>query len=166
MKSFAIVFSLLILVVGVASAATHEGDKAAADLPRFSDPSKPIIVESGTAFVIELDSNKTTGYEWQIAYPLDKYAFELVGVEYVKPRGSIPGAEGKENWTFNALSSRNGKLPIAFKYVRAWEKDLQPAKEITFSVTINKGADERRLEHIQKEMDQMRDESLNESLSQ
>ena len=151
MKRSAIIFLTLIFIARFS---------AFAEVSRFNNPDKLISVESGEVFIIELDSNRSTGYEWQIAYPLDKYAFELAGVEYARPLKASPGAGGKENWTFRALASRNGKLPIAFKYVRPWEKDLPPAKEITFSLIVNKGPEERQLEHQQKELDAIHDESL------
>jgi predicted secreted protein len=142
------------------------GALSAEELPGFSDPDKPITIPSGSVFVITLDSNRTAGYEWQISKPFDKYAFESIGVEYVNSAGGLVGAGGKENWTFRALGSRNGKLPIVFKYVRPWEKDVEPVRVITFTVTITKGPAELQVEHMQRELDKMHDVNLNPRLGE
>ena len=149
MKSPAIILLAAVFAAGALSAA---------ELPRFKDPGKPITVEAGTIFVIELESNRTTGYEWQISRPVDTSALELIGVEYIKGPASLVGAGGKENWTFKALSPRRGAMPLSFKYVRPWEKNAKSAKEIFFSVNITNGPEGRQLEEMQREMDRMRDE--------
>lgn len=138
----------------------HIGDaKSQGDLPRFSDPAKTIEVEAGKSFVITLESNRTTGYQWQFAAPFYRTILELVGVEYVKGPSNLAGAPGRENWTFNALHSTKEKVPIIFSYIRPWEKDVPPAKEITFFIIIAKGTSEQQLDSMQQELDRLRDES-------
>ena len=44
----------------------------------------------------------TTGYSWRLAEPLDKNLVQLVGSKYIKPEKAMPGAPGKEEWTFKA----------------------------------------------------------------
>ena len=78
---------------------------------RMSDPRKPIHVESGSIFIVTLESNRTTGYEWQVAGKLDPSAFEIVGVEYVKGASPLVGSGGIENWTFRALSAKRAPCP-------------------------------------------------------
>jgi inhibitor of cysteine peptidase len=85
-------------------------------------------------FVITLDANATTGYEWQLATPVDDKLINLVSSEYVPDKTGLVGSGGKSVWTFKALQA--GKAQISFKYIRSWEKDTPPAKEITYSVNI------------------------------
>lgn len=144
----------------------HFAGHAETGASQFSDPGKLITVESEQIFVITLESNRTTGYEWQIAGKLDTYAVELVGVEYVRGAGTMPGSGGRENWTFRAITSRRESVPIRFQYVRPWEKDAKPVKEVVFSVAINKGPVERQIERMQRAMDERHRESFNTKMDE
>jgi predicted secreted protein len=106
------------------------------------DPAKVVETSVGKEFTIELESNRTTGYGWQLQKPLDESLVKAVKNEYLttpRPAGEVPmaGAGGKEVWTFKAV--RAGKTAIDFKYVRPWEADKPPAKTASFRVVI-KGA--------------------------
>jgi inhibitor of cysteine peptidase len=90
----------------------------------------------GKEFVITLDANATTGYEWQLANPIDDTLIKLVGSEYVPDKTSLVGSGGKSIWTFKA--GRAGKAQISFKYIRPWEKDTPPEKKESFVVIIGK----------------------------
>jgi inhibitor of cysteine peptidase len=92
-------------------------------------------VDVGDEFAITLDSNATTGYEWQLADTLDESTLELVGSEYTIPNDEgLVGAGGIEVWTFKAVGA--GETTVPMKYVRPWEEDVAPAKERTFDVTV------------------------------
>lgn len=101
-----------------------------------------IEATAGKEFTISLDSNRSTGFSWQLAKPLDGTLVKSVKNDYQQaPQapGSPPivGAPGKEVWTFKAVKS--GKTTIEFKYVRVWEKDKAPAKTASFPVVIKAG---------------------------
>jgi inhibitor of cysteine peptidase len=121
----------------------------------FSVPGKPISVSAGQRFAIVLESNKTTGYEWNaklngikigaiapadvVKSPPPICAF--VTAEYAVPSTNaqlnsrqLSGAGGWEIWTFDAIS--RGKMKISFKYSRAWEKDVPPVKTADFEVFV------------------------------
>lgn len=91
-------------------------------------------VRAGQEFTITLDSNPTTGYQWQLGKPLDENIVKLVSSKYKGPVTSKPGAGGEEGWTFRAEGT--GKAEIALKYVRPWEKDMPAAKEQTYEVIV------------------------------
>ena len=108
---------------------------------KYNDPNTAIEVEEDQQFAIALESNPTTGYSWQLAEPLDESVVELVSSEYEKKAGGTKGGEGEavgsggeEAWTFKAVGK--GDTKISFKYVRPWEKDVAPAEEKAFSVTV------------------------------
>ena len=88
----------------------------------------------GKDFVITLDANATTGYEWRLANPIDDSLIKFVGSKYVPDKTGLIGSGGKSIWTFKAF--RAGKARIFFKYIRPWEKDTPPAKEVTYIVDI------------------------------
>ena len=90
----------------------------------------------GQSFTVMLEANKTTGYEWQFAKPLDKRMVKLISTEYLTDKTGLIGAGGKQVWVFEALKA--GKAYIYFKYVRPWEKDVPPVKEEYFLIFIKK----------------------------
>lgn len=81
-----------------------------------------------------MDANATTGYEWQIASPIDDKLINLVSSEYVPYKTGLVGSGGKSIWTFKAIHA--GKAHISFKYIRPWEKNTPPVKEAVYIVDI------------------------------
>ncbi|MBU0672161.1 MAG: protease inhibitor I42 family protein [Candidatus Margulisbacteria bacterium] len=99
-------------------------------------PAKGQIVRIGENISFSLDSNATTGYQWQLARPLDNNFVELVSSVYLVPNTGRVGTGGTEIWTFKAL--KVGRTKIYLKYVRPWEKDEPPAETRVFDVKIIK----------------------------
>jgi len=85
----------------------------------YSDPSVPIVVEEGQEFSILLESNPTTGYQWQLTQPPDEAVLSLVKTEFEEPEENLLGAGGRERWTFKAEG--RGRTTLYFVYVRPWE---------------------------------------------
>jgi inhibitor of cysteine peptidase len=100
----------------------------------FSDPSKTVEAALGSEFSIVLESNQTTGFGWDISKPLDEKVVRFVSSEYVASSAAMPGAPGREIWTFRACAA--GKTAISFRYVRPWEKDVPPVKKADFDVVV------------------------------
>lgn len=94
-----------------------------------------IIVNAGDTFKIELKSNPTTGYLWQLARPLDNNIINLVSSQYIPPETNLIGAGNKEVWIFKALKS--GKTSIILKYIRPWEND-RPVEQKVFIINIKR----------------------------
>jgi len=99
------------------------------------DMANTIKTTVGREFVITLDANATTGYEWQLANPIDDSLIKLVSSEYIPDKTELVGRGGKSIWTFKAICA--GKAQISFKYIRPWEKDTPPTKEAPYIVDIN-----------------------------
>ncbi|MDD4183346.1 MAG: protease inhibitor I42 family protein, partial [Candidatus Omnitrophica bacterium] len=95
---------------------------------------KTIKVEAGQDFTITLEANATTGYEWQLAKPLDENRFKLISSGYVADKLNRIGAGGRQVWVFKALKA--GETVISFKYIRQWEKNTPPAKEESFLIHV------------------------------
>jgi inhibitor of cysteine peptidase len=100
----------------------------------YSDPAKTIDVELCKDFTITLESNKTTGFGWDIATPIDEKIIKFIGCEYIAAQTGLIGSGGMEIWSFRAVCP--GKTNISFKYIRPWEKDVPPAKNLTFNVVV------------------------------
>jgi len=104
-------------------------------IPALAYAGTDIKSDAGKEFTVTLDSNKTTGYEWQLAKPLDENIVRLVKPEYIPGSSNLCGAPGKEVWKFKAI--KPGRTAIYFKYVRPWEKNPVSAKDRVFSITVN-----------------------------
>ncbi|MFA6281637.1 MAG: protease inhibitor I42 family protein [Candidatus Omnitrophota bacterium] len=100
-------------------------------------PAGAIKVQVGQEFTLALGANATTGYEWQLAKPLDESSFKLISSEYLPDKTELVGAGGKQVWLLKALKS--GEVTISFKYVRPWEKDAPPVEEKSFLIKIAEG---------------------------
>ena len=100
----------------------------------YNDPAKSIDIELCKDFTITLESNKTTGFGWDIATPIDEKIVKFMGCEYIAAQTGLVGSGGREIWSFRAICP--GKTNISFKYIRPWEKDVPPAKNLTFNVAV------------------------------
>jgi len=87
-------------------------------------------VEEGQDFLILLDSNLTTGYQWMPEF--DYSYIELTEIEYIEGDSAV-GSEGKEEFKFKAL--RKGEMKIVFTYFRAWV-EKGPINKVIFKVDI------------------------------
>ncbi|MFH0855430.1 MAG: protease inhibitor I42 family protein [Candidatus Omnitrophota bacterium] len=99
---------------------------------------KIVKAVAGKEFVIDLKSNITTGFQWQLAKAVDKEYLILTGLRYITKKSRITGSGGKEEWAFRAV--KPGRTVISFQYVRPWEKKAAPADEKRFVIKIEKGS--------------------------
>ena len=133
-----LLFTLIIILLLLAFCAVYAQDATTQATPEYQKEQKMVVsieVRAGDEFAITLESNRTTGYLWQIAQDIDKTVIELIKSEYIPNDTKLIGSGGKEIWTFKAI--KPGKTTIFFQYVRPWEKDVPPAKEKTFSIVVH-----------------------------
>jgi inhibitor of cysteine peptidase len=103
----------------------------------FAEESKnPKVIKAqvGYNITIILKSNPTTGYQWQVAKPLDESTIKLISSEYLADKTNLVGAGGKQVWRFKTL--KPSQTSISFKYVRPWEKNTPPQNEESYLVVI------------------------------
>jgi len=102
----------------------------------FAEPKqvKTIETQVGQNFTITLEANVTTGYQWQLAKPLDENMLQLISADYLADKTGLVGAGGKQVWIFKVL--KTGKTMVSFKYVRPWEKNNLPEEEESFVIII------------------------------
>lgn len=99
-------------------------------MKRYADPGGTIQVAAGGRFALELASNPTTGYSWQVH--VDGQHLDLVSQEF-EPGGVGVGAGGHEVFRFHALAA--GETEISFDYRRPWDKEIHDSRR--FRVTIS-----------------------------
>jgi inhibitor of cysteine peptidase len=92
-----------------------------------------VLVHVNENFHIALDSNPTTGYQWQLAKVSDQNILQLVETEYKASESRLVGAGGKQILTFRAL--KEGKATVTLEYARSWEKD-KPGRIYVLDVIV------------------------------
>jgi len=100
----------------------------------YVDPEEKIIVGIEDEFVIALDSNPTTGYDWEESYNESMLRLDEAESKYVpdeKAEGLV-GAGGTQYFRFKALKA--GQTEITLVYKRSWETEVLEQK--VFSVDI------------------------------
>ena len=101
--------------------------------PVYSDPAEAISISVGQDFVVALDANPTTGYNWQESY--DETALKLVEKTFElgeSAKEGLIGAGGIEKFRFKAIGK--GATEITLVYKRLWEKEI--TKQTVFKVDI------------------------------
>lgn len=98
----------------------------------YVDPEEKISIGVEQEFIIALDSNPTTGYDWEESY--DDSMLSLVDDRYEpdeKAEGLV-GAGGTQYFQFKALKA--GQTEITLVYKRPWETEILEQK--VFNVEI------------------------------
>jgi len=123
-KLVTLVVSLLLVAGLMAGCATQQPKE-------YTDPSQEIEVGAGKQFIIALDSNPTTGYNWEADF--DESFLKLVQDEF-KPAEDkdLVGAGGEQRLTFEGV--KKGKTGVTLIYKRSWEEDFAEQKVFIVSV--------------------------------
>ncbi|MFA4993810.1 MAG: protease inhibitor I42 family protein [Bdellovibrionales bacterium] len=111
---------LLPLSAGDSSASTH---------------SEKMTVSLGEEFSFTVETNPSTGFQWQLVKPIDETILRFVEKKYNAvghPR--LMGSWGKETWTFEAV--KVGTTEIALEYCRSWEKGVSPARTKIYKIRV------------------------------
>ena len=92
------------------------------------------VAVDGT-LTVTLESNPTTGFEWELVIITDETVLEEEGHAFMAPETGAPlGAGGEEIWTFTAL--KEGKSTISMEYRRPWEQGVEPDKVFVLTVVV------------------------------
>lgn len=93
-------------------------------------------VQAGQTFMLDLNSNPTTGYTWTVTNSGDDKIISLLGSAYqtdvMDNQPVRAGQGGKQYWYFKALEPGTTELQLV--YARPWES-VQPAQ--VYNLTIN-----------------------------
>jgi len=103
---------------------------------RMSDNNSDISIEIDETIDISLESNPTTGYDWDIK-ECNYSVLELVNTGYETAENQTPpleGAGGLRNWTFMGL--KDGKTTLKLVYWRSWEGEDSIVDEYLLHITV------------------------------
>ena len=131
--------ALLIGLVGLAgcggdddssTGGASKGGSGGGSSAKVYEAGDSISVAEGQTFVIELESNPTTGYEWT--------AEKNANAEFVKSEmvtsSTLVGAPGMQQLTFKATKS--GSSTLVLNYARSFEPDNPPAQTESFPLKV------------------------------
>lgn len=94
---------------------------------------KKVEIAVAGALTVTLESNPTTGFQWELASISDQAVLEKQSNTFEAPEDTgMVGAPGKEVWTFKAL--KKGSSTISMEYSQPWEGGTKAAE--TFSLTV------------------------------
>jgi len=101
-----------------------------------SDPGRTIDVNPGQRLAIRLNSNRTTGYRWELAAPAAGVLTKLGEPSYTAEAtaAGAAGGGGIETWSFEA--SRSGEERLLFEYRRPWERDLPATQTVSYTISV------------------------------
>lgn len=131
MRLILIIVFIAALLPGLYACST---DDAAKELSvDITSSGKEVSIASGGTLTVTLESNASTGYRWnENANISDKAVIQQISHKYQAAATPMPGAPGKEIWTFKALQA--GKSVVSMEYRRPFEPNAEPAK--TFTLTV------------------------------
>ena len=124
MKGFATVAVISILMVSLIA--------GCGGVDAYTDSEQVINTTVNQEFTIALDSNPTTGYNWEASY--DENMLSLEKEEY-NPDTKAPGlvgAGGTQYYQFQAL--KVGETEITVTYKRPWEPGYDEQKVFTVDI--------------------------------
>jgi len=98
-----------------------------------SSSGKQVEIAAGGTLTVTLESNATTGFQWELKSVGDPSVLQSQGGTYNAPEDTgVVGAGGEEVWTFKALKA--GTSSLSMEYSQPWEGGTKAAQ--TFSLTV------------------------------
>lgn len=143
MKKQLVIAAILVLLAAVGGAIgwTQAGgdDKGGREIAvDYSQSGKQIEAAPGDVIKVTLESNVTTGFQWQLAGNTDEAAVTLVDHVYVEPDESggepLVGAGGHEEWMFRAAAEGTSELTL--EYSQPWEGGTKAEKTFDLAVVV------------------------------
>jgi inhibitor of cysteine peptidase len=109
-------------------------DPAGSSMPALTDPSQPILVNTGETFFIVVESNPSTGYHWEVVGGMNENIALFDSREYTASEPVMPGSGGVEVWIFKAVSAGETKITLG-SYPPGAEGG-EPERSVTFTIEV------------------------------
>lgn len=98
-----------------------------------SSSGKQVEIAAGGTLTVTLESNQTTGFQWELKSVGDTSVLQSQGGNYEAPEDTgMVGAGGEEVWTFKALKPGNSSLSM--EYSQPWDGGTKAGQ--TFNLTV------------------------------
>ena len=95
---------------------------------------KEVEIAQGGILTINLESNPTTGFVWELIDIGNKNLIEFTNNEFEASETGFIGGGGAEVWTFKALAK--GKTTITMEYSRPWEGGEKAVEVFKLTVIV------------------------------
>jgi predicted secreted protein len=92
-------------IVGMLLAFTGTCNAAPTVQVTMADANRQIVLRVGQELVVNLESNRSTGYSWFLSEAVNPVLTGL-GKPVYNRNNALPGASGLESWRFQATKSR------------------------------------------------------------
>ncbi len=128
----AIALLLTVLVLAIGCSISKEVSVVA------SDSGSQVELKKGQTLIFTLESNPTTGYQWEVIECNDSILQQKGKAEFKSfNTGNRPssGKSGMETFRFEAQNPGKGTLKLV--YHRSWEKEIEPLKTFTLQVKVH-----------------------------
>jgi len=130
-RIYAIVMLLtvLILAIGCSTSKLVSVDS--------SNNGSQVELKKGQTLVFTLESNPTTGYQWEVIECEESVLQQKGEAEFKSSDTGNPPSSGKggtETFRFDVQKKGNGILKLV--YHRSWEKEVEPLKTFTLQVEV------------------------------
>lgn len=101
-----------------------------------ADTEKKIDLTVGQSLVIDLESNASTGYRWNLVGQPQEAVLKLIRSDYREPQtqGDMTGVPGQETWQFQAIG--RGTTTVKLAYAHSWEIAQSTEKEFTVTIQV------------------------------
>ncbi len=139
MRCAALVGALVVISVvlgacgGSDDDASDSKDPVCADCKTYGQPNGDIEAKPGDQFVIQLDSNASTGYAWAVESNSDPAVAEKTASQYIVAKPALVGSGGVQRLVFDA--GTKGTTTIVLRYERSFAPD--PSDEaLTYTVNV------------------------------
>ncbi|MFC1952134.1 protease inhibitor I42 family protein [Chloroflexota bacterium] len=100
-----------------------------------SDSGDAVKLHVNSELIVDLESNATTGFQWEVVEVSDHSILEKVNNEYNAPEDGAPvGAGGIERWTFKALNE--GTTRLYMEYSQPWQGGTKASETFTLIVLV------------------------------
>jgi len=132
-----VLVSMLAVVSVVLFGCTNGGGGGSAPSSVSVDESssgQQVEIASGGTLTVTLESNQTTGFQWELKSVGDTSVLQSQGGTYNAPDSEMVGAGGEEVWTFKAL--KPGTSSLSMEYSQPWEGGTKAAKSFDLTVVV------------------------------
>lgn len=136
--------ALLACAMTLPGCASGTDGAPAADKASTSASEAPVVdaqadretrLRRGQILAIELDSNASTGYAWEIVEDgspvLESAPVPARAAPAVPP---MPGAGGTSRWRYRAMQAGTANLRLVYR--RSWEKEVEPVRTASYRVVV------------------------------
>ena len=132
-------FMVLIGVVAIVSLGLFGCSPAGTSAPSAvsvdeSSSGKQVEIAAGGTLTVTLESNQTTGFQWELKSVGDTSVLQSQGGTYSVPDTGMVGAGGEEIWTFKAL--KPGTSSLSMEYSQPWDGGTKAGQTFVLNVVV------------------------------